>query len=98
MTTVANCITKIRRLVKDPDSKIITTDTPILNLIGRVQQEFARDTLCLSKVEELEAPSGIAFSITHNWEEGYVSSSKVMNPFVRDGTYSSSQAFELLGH
>jgi hypothetical protein len=48
-------------------------------------------------VEELQAPSEIAFSVTHNWEEGYVDSSKVMIPFMRDGTYSSTQPFELAG-
>lgn len=97
MTLFSESITKIRRLVKDPQSKIITSDTPILNLIGRVQQEFARDSLCLSKVEELQAPSEIAFSITHHWEEGFTGSAKVMIPFLKDGTYSSSQPFELAG-
>ncbi|GAF90775.1 unnamed protein product, partial [marine sediment metagenome] len=97
MTLISESITKIRRLIKDPNSKVITSDTPILNLIGRVQQEFAKDSLCLSKVEELQAPSEIEFSVTHNWEEGFTGSSKVMIPFLRDGTYSSSQPFELAG-
>jgi hypothetical protein len=97
MTTVAESITKIRRLVRDENSSILTTDTPILNLIGRMQQEFARDTMCLVKVRELQAPSEIAYAVTHNWEEGYVGSTKVFCPFFRDGTYATSQTFELAG-
>lgn len=97
MTTVAQSVTKIRRLIKDPNSNVITTDNPILKLIGRVQQDFARKTLCLAKVKEIEAPSNVEYAITYNWEEGYVDSAKVFTPFLRDGTYSSSQPFELAG-
>ena len=97
MTTVAQSITKVRRLIRDESSKVVTSDNPILNLIARVQQEFAKDTLCLAKVQELQAPPEVAFSITHLWEEGYVSSTKVMIPFLNDGTYASCHAFELAG-
>ena len=92
---VSASVTKIRRLIRDENSKVFTADTKLLNLFGRVQQEFAKDTRCMAKVVALLAPPHGDYAVTHQFEEGYLAGSSVFNPFFRNSTQSGSQPFEL---
>ncbi len=95
---VSESITKIRRLIRDENSAILTSDNQLLNQFGRVQQRFAIATGCLVKVVSLLAPPHTGYCVSHQWEEGYVSS-KVWSPFYKKGAYASTQAFEhISGH
>lgn len=97
MTTFAESIVRVRRLIRDESSRTIDTDTPIRKLLGRNQQKFARETSCLVLVKELVAPPEIELCHTHSWEEGaYPSYSySYFSPFVCDGTYSATKPFEI---
>jgi len=94
MAAISASITKIRRLVNDVNTQQ-WSDANILSVYGREQQNFCRETESLIKVVMLAAPPHVSWCIGFGWEEGYVDSISVFNPFFRDADYSCSQPWEL---
>lgn len=90
---VSESITKIRRLIGDVEEDIFT-DTQILTVFGRVQQDFCREVAVELGIVLLKAPPHIDYAITHGFEEGYCSGGVFLVGF-EGATQNATQPWEL---
>lgn len=93
MALVSASITKIRRLVRDAGSDIFS-DAWVLEVFGRIQQEFCMKAMCEKAIYLIKAPPNIDYAFVHIFEEGYVTGFS-FSPFMKTSALGGTQPWEL---